>query len=393
MIGKITRGARVGDIAAYLHGPGKANEHEYAGQLGGAVIGGNLGLEGERSGKYWAPILRKAAATRTDIKKPIWQASLRCAPNERRFADHEWADAAQLVAEKMGFAEHPWVAVRHADDHIHIVVARVTDDGEVWHAKNDYRSLQAARAAVEREFHLEQTRVRSAPGAKRPADYRVKQGERARGLTADVPPSRVRLAARVRAAVEVATGLGRGRFEQALDALGVLWRRNEASTGKISGYSYAERDQHDEDGKAVWFKASQLDRSLSWSRVEKLVAPAASTPAGGPLKRRLLESDASFRSRESDVAEKVIANTLSSRLASAKTRLAADFSELERWWSTGSVVNPRKIAADRERARFASAVSTASLSFEPLRSAERQGALVRPAVPKRLRSQTHQRDA
>lgn len=87
------------------------------------------------------------------------------------------------------------------------------------------------------------------------------------GTHADMPPSRARLAARVRAAVEVATGLGRGRSEQALDALGVLWKRNEASTGKISRYSYAERDHHDDSGQPVWLKASQRDRTLSWSRI------------------------------------------------------------------------------------------------------------------------------
>ncbi|QRE83807.1 hypothetical protein F1734_25855 (plasmid) [Rhodococcus ruber] len=32
---------------------------------------------------------------------------------------------AQTVAERMGFATHPWVAVRHDDDHIHLAVSRV----------------------------------------------------------------------------------------------------------------------------------------------------------------------------------------------------------------------------------------------------------------------------
>ena len=50
MIAKITRGQRVGDIAAYLHGPGKANEHQYLRDgrrhSGGMVIASNIGAEG-----------------------------------------------------------------------------------------------------------------------------------------------------------------------------------------------------------------------------------------------------------------------------------------------------------------------------------------------------------
>jgi hypothetical protein len=49
---------------------------------------------------------------------------------------------------------HPWVAVRHDDRGIHIVVSRIDDMREVWHARNDYRQAQKARQAVEREHGL-----------------------------------------------------------------------------------------------------------------------------------------------------------------------------------------------------------------------------------------------
>ena len=31
----------------------------------------------------------------------------------------------------MGFEEHRWVMVRHTDDHVHVVVCRVSDEGKV----------------------------------------------------------------------------------------------------------------------------------------------------------------------------------------------------------------------------------------------------------------------
>jgi hypothetical protein len=168
MIAKITRGERAGDIAAYLHGPGKANEHEYmvghVRRSGGIVIGGNLGREGHTDGASWAADLREAAGTRPDITKPIWQVSLRTAPGDRRLSDQEWQDAATIMAERMGYEEHPWVMVRHGEDHVHIVVSRVSDAAQVWHARQDFRAAQSAATALEKHFDLIQAPRQKAPG-------------------------------------------------------------------------------------------------------------------------------------------------------------------------------------------------------------------------------------
>lgn len=171
MIAKITRGERAGDIAAYLHGPGKANEHEYTlGHLrlsGGIVIGGNLGREGHTDGASWAADLRETAGTRPDITKPIWQVSLRTAPGDRRLSDQQWQDAATIMAERMGYEEHPWVMVRHGEDHVHIVVSRVSDNAQVWHARQDFRAAQSAATALEKHFDLIQAPRQKTPGRAR----------------------------------------------------------------------------------------------------------------------------------------------------------------------------------------------------------------------------------
>ena len=103
MIAKITRGTRVGDIAAYLHGPGKADEHQYVkdGQRhsGGVVIASTIGAEGATDPAEWAADLRHTQQTRPDITKPIWQTSLRAAPGDRTMDDREWADAASRFME------------------------------------------------------------------------------------------------------------------------------------------------------------------------------------------------------------------------------------------------------------------------------------------------------
>lgn len=54
-----------------------------------------------------------------------------------------------------GFREHPWVMVRHADDHVHVVVCRVSDEGTVWHGRNDRRAAQSACTRLKLEHDLQ----------------------------------------------------------------------------------------------------------------------------------------------------------------------------------------------------------------------------------------------
>jgi len=116
MIANITRGANPGNIGAYLHGPGTANEHQYVDARnirhhGGVVIGGNLHLDGDAMPDTWVKEFRAAMRTRPEIKNPIWHVSLRNTERDRTLSNADWADAGQTFAEHMGFAEHPWVMV------------------------------------------------------------------------------------------------------------------------------------------------------------------------------------------------------------------------------------------------------------------------------------------
>lgn len=188
MIAKITNGTRVGDIAGYLHGPGRANEHrfEIAGHTytGGRVIGGNLGYEGHTEPDQWVKLMRQALNKRPEAKKPVWQCSLRNTANDRQLTDAEWADAGQSFAESMGFEGHPWVMVRHGVDHVHLVVSRVNFEGQLWSRSNDRRKAQNAASALEDAYGLEKApRTRQAVAERRPrAQVHQQQREKAQEL-------------------------------------------------------------------------------------------------------------------------------------------------------------------------------------------------------------------
>jgi len=343
VIAKITRGARARDLAAYLHGPGNKEEHVYDGRAGGAVIGGNLGLHGSRDGSTWATLLSEAARVRPDITRPIWQVSLRCAPGDRVLSDAEWAAAAGVFAEAMGFvdpigsdvevrASQPWVVVRHGADHVHIAVSRVGFDGQVWHARQDYRQAQAACMQLEQDYGLATAPRRSTPDTQRMPDHQLKAGEWRRGQRTGAAPERVQLAERVRAAVDAAAGAGRDGFETALDRAGVGYRANTAATGRVSGYSFTLPGHVDPDGAAVWFRASQLDRGLSWSKV----APVLETPLAAPVvavAKKTLETRAHHERRVEAAQADALAQQSTQRLDGLPAVVAARVKSDDRWWA------------------------------------------------------------
>jgi len=359
VIAKITRGSDPGRIGVYLHGPGRAEEHVYEGRLGGAVIAGTVPVLEPRASGEWVAEMRAAIGRRPDITRPVWQASLRSAPGDRVMSDVEWADAAQGFATSMGFAEHPWVAVRHGADHVHVVVSRVDHTGEVWHGRFDRRLAQQACARLEVEHHLRvaprSRAVDVAPGQRQvgggPADGQLTQMEWRRAVTTDTTPTRVVLTERVRAAAALAAGRGRPAFEAELGRVGVAYQANQASTGRMNGYRFADPAHRDEAGEPVWFKASQLDKTLSWAALERRLTTPALPPDQAPARRRLQTRT----SHDRDLAAAQQTVSVDRNRAADRARTAA-YRELGArelgWaqkWAERKIATPAKTDADRVR--------------------------------------------
>ncbi len=294
MIASITRGQDAGALGVYLHGPGRHNEHAYNTRVHGMVIAGSVAVSDPRKPGQWVANMRRAYKGRDDVSRPVWQASLRTAPGDRRLSDAEWADAAQTFAERLGFAEHPWVAVRHAEDHIHLAVSRVAHDGRVWQGRHDYRNAQAARRDLEVTYGLEQTVTRRTVASERTPITQVTPGEHRMYEHAGHPAPRVVLAESVLAAANTTAGRGRAAFEAELTDRGIQFVVNQATTGTVSGYRFAAHT--DDAGELVWFKASQLDKKLAWRQLarvlESLPAVLSEQEHDAELDRRAHEATA-----------------------------------------------------------------------------------------------------
>jgi len=359
VIAKITRGSDPGRIGAYLHGPGRAEEHVYEGRLGGAVVAGTVPVLEVRSGVEWVAEMRAAIIRRAEITRPVWQASLRSAPGDRVMGDAEWADAAQGFATSMGFAEHPWVAVRHGADHVHVVVSRVDHAGGVWHGRFDRRLAQQACARLEVEHRLQvaprSRAVDVAPGQRQmvggPADGQLTQKEWRRAVATDTTPTRVLLTERVHTAATLSAGRGRAAFEAELGAVGVAFVANEASTGRMNGYRFADPAHQDTTGEPVWFKASQLDKTLSWAALNKRLTDPP-LPAGQAPVRRRLQTKAGHE-RELAAAQQDARVRRHSAADRARTATHAKLGAGERrWaqvWAERGTATPAKTTADQVR--------------------------------------------
>ncbi|WP_301851136.1 relaxase/mobilization nuclease domain-containing protein [Rhodococcus pyridinivorans] len=291
MIAKISTGSDPKGLAAYLHGPGKATPHSYrteAGRLivGGTVIAGSVQVTAKNPTR-WGRDFERAAATNARVGKPVWHCSLRCAPGDRRLTDTEFADIAQLTAERMGFAEHPWVAVRHDDDHIHLAVSRVDFQGVTWKNSNDRWKVVEVMREVERTHDLVQV-----ASPERARGRQASSGEQRKAVRTGKVPQRDELREIVTAARDIAAGQGAEAFEQALAAnpiTRVQVRRNIAKTGRMNGYSFNLPGYTDAAGEPIWLPASKLDRRLSWSQLETVLT--------GPRPERLAAEEVVPRKR------------------------------------------------------------------------------------------------
>lgn len=259
MIGKIRKGANFAGLGRYLYGPGKREEHTDP----RAVAGEHVLLDEPRDWRGWVADMTVYAGLRPDVARPVWHCALRAAPEDPVLDDARWATIAAQHIEAMGLGGYPWVAVRHGDDHVHLVACRVDPAGRVWRDSHDYaRSMRSCRQ-LERDHGLAVL-----DGARRTARYAsTTAGERARARRRGVDAERVRLRDAMHAARAAAAGAGVAGWERALESRGVLYRAARTHDGTVIGYRVSLPGWTDPDGEQVWLKASQVDRALSWVRI------------------------------------------------------------------------------------------------------------------------------
>ncbi|MEU8954917.1 relaxase/mobilization nuclease domain-containing protein [Streptomyces sp. NPDC048518] len=273
----------------YLYGPGRAEEHvdpHLVASFDGMAPDPGRTAEFHRAIKELAALIDQpveALPPHSRPALPVWHTSVRAAPGDRILSDDEWAGIARRVVAATGIDPGDgepgcrWAAVRHADDHIHIVATRVCEDGS---RPDDFRSGMRAQAEcrlIEKELGLTRVNAGDGTAAKRPTSAERHKAERqGREQTA-----REELRETVRRAV--AGTQNEEEFFDRLAAAGLLIRKRKAPSGDLLGYTVALVDDRNEDDEPVFFAGSTLAPDLSLPRIRERWSATQQDPSADDL--------------------------------------------------------------------------------------------------------------
>ncbi|MEU9396768.1 relaxase/mobilization nuclease domain-containing protein [Streptomyces sp. NPDC048324] len=214
--------------------------------------------------------------------KHVWHTSVRATADDRILSDEEWGEIARRIVAATGIdpgGGQPgcrWAAVRHADDHIHIVATLVCEDGS---RPDDFRSGKRAQAEcrlIEKELGLHQVAPGDGTAAQRPTSAeRHKAKRQGRERTA-----REELRETVRRAVAGATS--EEEFFERLAAAGLLIRKRAAPSGDLLGYKVALPDDRNAQDEPVFYPGARLAPDLSLPRIQERWSADKHTPNTAP---------------------------------------------------------------------------------------------------------------
>ncbi|MEU8972573.1 relaxase/mobilization nuclease domain-containing protein [Streptomyces monashensis] len=281
-------------VLAYLFDKGRANEHtdqhivaswdDFIPDPGPYDSAGHK----QRLGQLTKALdLRVKQAGDKAPEGHVWHCSVRAAPEDRILTDAEWATIARRMVHATGIAPDGdpdgcrWVAVRHAEDHIHIVATKVRGDLRPPRNWNDYHRAMNELTSIEKDFDL----VRVARGPEAAAGTSaVKRStraehEKAKRLGHD-KTSRERLRHTVRTALSHAKDLD--EFFNLLADAGLQVETRTLPSGDHQGYKVALPD----DGTLTWFSGSSLATDLSLPQIRQRLAATETQPTATPLARQ-----------------------------------------------------------------------------------------------------------
>jgi hypothetical protein len=351
MIAEIVRGDGMPDLISYLFGPGRHNEH-----VDQHLVAGYADAVFTAPDRLWKSepgvqrqVQKEARDLGWQVEYPrsrwgtevprghVWHCSLAIRSGEGQLTDTQWAEAAHAMIDALGFSgadgKPPcrWVAVRHGpsaegNDHIHIAVNLVREDGTKASTWNDYRKAGAVCAELEERFGLQHVpgRVtgRSVPEPSR-ADQEISA---ARG---ENEPLRTRLERKVRACSGAARS--EAQFIALARAHGLLIRPryDTSDRTRVTGYAVADRDgRHAYSSRTgtcgpIWFGGGKLASDLALPRLrerwqpdatattmEALAAWSASTSTAPGFRRHRTTSGERASVTDTDYAISAVAGVL-----------------------------------------------------------------------------------
>jgi hypothetical protein len=255
MIGKITKGNGFTGVCSYLLGKDEAR-----------LIGGNMASTTPRQ---LAAEFRVFSQKNQRVQLPVEHISLSPSPGDRELDDQEWHALAQDLLDGLGMSTHQYIVVLHNDTefegkprpHAHIIVNRVSIDGQCADSWLDFRACEEVIRHLEQKYEL--TPVASSWESFRAADSegQMRRLKREANL-GENPQESIKRRLQNLCDIAAADQPSLSQYKKRLLDAGVETRIRETRTGKIQGISY--------ELEGVAFPGHKLGLHYSWSGLQKL---------------------------------------------------------------------------------------------------------------------------
>ncbi|MEW1873418.1 relaxase/mobilization nuclease domain-containing protein [Streptomyces caelestis] len=267
------RGSTTFGLLNYLYGKGTHEEHVDPHLVAAwDSFAPDPGRDPHATKRQLQQLLDQPVQALAESRRPakhVWHLSVRAAPDDPVLSDEQWGEIARRMVAATGIAPAAdeagcrWAAVRHADDHVHIIATLVREDGRRPRLNNDAKRSQAEARLIEAEYGLKQLSTGDGTAAQRPTSAeRHKAQRQGRERTA-----REELRESVRRAV--AGARSEEEFFDRLAAAGLLIRKREAPSGDLLGYKVALPDDRNKDGEPVFYPGARLAPDLSLPRIRE----------------------------------------------------------------------------------------------------------------------------
>ncbi|RPK68088.1 Major cell-surface adhesin PAc precursor [Streptomyces sp. ADI95-17] len=284
-------GANTRGLLAYLYGPGRHDEHLDPHIVAGFAMLGmpDPGRNPDATLTQLAHHLDEPVHLRNSefgkkITDHVWHCPVRAAPEDRHLSDAEWADIAQRIVEAADIAPPGddlgcrWIAVRHADDHIHILATTVREDGRRPKLHGSGIRVGDACRQIETDYGLRQLKKGDRTAGKRPTQAEMHKAER---LGWD-QTSRDWLQDRIRAAIPHA-----GNTEELLaylEADGIAIKPRRGPSGDLLGYAVGRPGDLNKDGEQIFHPGGKIAPDLTLPKLKARLETTA--PEEHPTARR-----------------------------------------------------------------------------------------------------------
>ena len=351
------RGSRTYGLLSYLLGPGRHTVHTDP-----RVIGGWLPLdqlpdaELDPTGRVdyveridvngtvrrYPKVTALAAALDAPVKavsearrpgRPVWHCIVSNDPKvDPVLSDGRWAAIADEIVASVGLQDCRWVAVRHDDHGIHIAATLVDENGRRPRLSFEKTKLNECRTRLEAQH----CRRRTDPGTRTGGvAYQRHEVEKARreGRTA---PAKTMLRRAINTAVVATDNPADFRAFLSRHGVQVGWRFSTTYPGEITGYKVALAGHTTAAGEPIWYKASDVDRALTWPKIQaRWACPRSDNPAR-PDAATVNDYAARMVVTANQLREKHLrAGGLQGSLSDLATALAGTRPELRDLWWTG----------------------------------------------------------